>query len=78
MSMEDEAAALADELRQRTAERDQLAAECFALANRLKQTPEVRAIVGELHSIHADLAAGYRRNAREKLALLLRRLDESQ
>jgi len=78
MSMEDEAAALADELRQRTAERDELAAECMALANRLKQTPEIRAIVGELRQLHSYLCKREIASARECVADLLRRLDESQ
>jgi len=81
MESEDEAAALAAELRRRTAERDELAAECMALANRLKQTPEVRAIVGELRNIAACLndrmSHTRRNNGRTRLNDLLRRLDES-
>jgi len=77
MESEDEAAALAAELRKRTAERDELAAECLVLANRLKQTPDVRAIVGELRAVQDWLSDGAHSLALKRLNELLRRLDES-
>jgi len=58
-------------------ERDQLAAECLALSNRLKQTPEVRAIVGELRVVQDWLSDGAHSLALKRLNELLRRLDES-
>ena len=68
MEPEDEVKALASELRRRTSERD-------ALAARLRQSPDMRAIVGELRAILAtDGACGI---AGERLRDLLRRLDES-
>ena len=72
MEAEDEIAALADELRTRTAERD-------ALAERLRQIPDMRDIVGHLRAIHLELQASAWSDARRRVADLLRRLDrESQ
>jgi len=55
-----------------------LRAENNMLKGVLAQQPDMRAIVGELRSIHRALSGGYRRDARERLADLLRRLDESR
>lgn len=53
-----------------------LRAENLALAERLRQAPELRSIVGELRGVYADLdLQNPRQLGRERLARLLRRLD---
>ena len=66
-------------------ERDQLAAmnaelraERDALAERLRQTPDTRDIIGHLRAIRMELQSIAWADARRRVADLLRRLDESQ
>jgi len=59
-------------------ERIELKAERDALAERLRQTSDVREIVSELRGLMVQLDEGFPTRARIKLAMLLRRLDESQ
>jgi len=56
---------------------DNLRAENLALAARLREQPTVREITGELREVLAELIDGPPNRARVKLAMLLRRLDES-
>lgn len=64
------------ELQLRTAERDALKVLCQEQEVKLKNTPDMRSIVGELRIIRNLLQAGKWTIAEDKFSALLRRLDQ--
>ncbi len=74
MEESDEIEALAHELRIRTAERDALA----AMASGMRQSPDMRDVVGHLRAIDMELGAAAYADARRRVRDLLRRLQEPQ